>query len=48
MFNEEHVGDWMAGEEERRRLINEFSSREQNVRDDALPGFEACMVCKNH
>jgi hypothetical protein len=47
MFNEEHVGDWMAGEEERRHLNNEFSSGEQNVRDDALPGFEACMVCKN-
>ncbi len=45
MFNEEHVRE--AGEEERLRLINEFSAGEQNVRDDALRVFEACMVCKN-
>jgi hypothetical protein len=47
MYHVEHVRNWEAGEEERRRLNYEFRAAEQNVQDDALRVFEDCMVCQN-
>ncbi|EFX64831.1 hypothetical protein DAPPUDRAFT_333793 [Daphnia pulex] len=47
MYHEEHVQNWEAGEEERRRLNYEFRAAEQNVQDDALRVFEDCMLGPN-